>query len=218
MPLPPPIHPVSVTPYLACSPVIACTHPAIRTRARELIRGTSTENEQIEQLYTFVRDEIAHSVDIGQSQLITKTPQIMTAGHALCFGKSHLFVALCRSVGIPAGLCYQRLKKEDGSYVLHGLTAVWLEDQERWIRLDPRGNKHGINARFNPAGDEQIAYPAMEDPGEWFDPHIYPEPWLAVIRLFETSPDVPSFIEASSQIRAPPRHSHRQSLSFPIPV
>ncbi len=218
MPLPPLVRPVSVTPYLACSLVISCTHPAIRTRAHELIRGTSTEYEQIEKLYNFVRDGISHSVDAGQSRLIWKTPQVITAGHSLCFAKSHLFVALCRSIGIPAGLCYQRLKTEDSSYVLHGLAAVWIEDQERWIRLDPRGNKPGIDARFNPAGDEQIAYPVMEDPGEWLDPHIYAEPWSSVIHLYEISPDVDTFIRASSQIQPPSRQTHRPSSSLPVPV
>ena len=218
MPLPPLVRPVSVTPYLACSPVIACTHSAIRSRARELIRGTSTEYEQIQCLYTYVRDEISHSVDAGQSRLIWKTPQVMTAGHALCVIKSHLFVSLCRSVGIPAGLCYQRLKKEDGTYVLHGLAAVWIEDDGRWIRLDPRGNKPGVDAQFNPDGAEQIAYPDMEDQGEWLDPHIYPEPWDAVMHLLQVSPDVPSFISATAQILSPPRHTHRPSSSLPVPV
>jgi transglutaminase-like putative cysteine protease len=218
MPLPPLIRPVSVTPYLACSPVISCTDPAVRNRARELIRGTSTEHEQIQCLYTYVRDAISHSVDAGQSQLILKTSQVMTAGHALCFIKSHLFVSLCRSIGIPAGLCYQRLKKEDGPYVLHGLASIWIDDEERWIRLDPRGNKPGVDAQFNPHGDEKIAFPEMEDSGEWLDPHIYPEPWDVVIHLFRVSPDVSSFINASSQIQTPPSHGHRAGYSLPVLV
>lgn len=213
MPLPPLVRPVSVTPYLACSPVISCTDPAIRNRARELIRGTSTEYEQIQSIYTYVRDGISHSADAGQSQLIWKTTQVIATGHALCFIKSHLFVSLCRSVGIPAGLCYQRLKKEDGSYVLHGLTAVWIEDKGDWIRLDPRGNKPGVDAQFNPYGDEQIAYPEMKDPGEWLDPHIYPEPWDEIMHLFKISSDVSSFINASAQIQIPPNQAHRPGFT-----
>jgi len=218
MHLPPLVCPVSVTPYLACSPVIACTDPAIRTRARELIRETSTEYEQIENLYSYVRDKISHSVDAGKPQLIWRTREVMAAGHALCFVKSHLFVSLCRSVGIPAGLCYQRLKKEDTTYVLHGLAAVRLEDDERWIRLDPRGNTHGVDARFNPYGDEQIAYPNIDEPGQWLDTHMYSEPWDVVMHLLQISPDVPSFISASAQIQAPPRTIHRAGASLPVSV
>jgi transglutaminase-like putative cysteine protease len=218
MTIPPIIQPGTITPYLACSPLIACTHPAIRTRARDLIRGAHDESEQITNLYSYVRDEIAHSVDIGQSKLVWKPAQIISSGHALCFGKSHLLTTLCRVIGIPAGLCYQRLKKEDGTYVLHGLVAIWCEDDERWIRLDARGNKPGIDARFNPHGEEQIAFPIMYDPGEWIDPHVYAEPWDSVIRLLESSSDVMAFIEASSQIQAPPRHPHRTTALTPVSV
>lgn len=218
MPTPPIIPPGSITPYLACSPLIACTHPAVRTRARELVHEIDNEDEQIQRLFTFVRDSIAHSLDQGQTRLVWKAPQVLSAGHALCFGKTHLFVALCRVVGIPAGLCYQRVKKEDGAYVLHGLAAVWIEEEGRWIRVDPRGNKPGIDAQFNPNGQEQIAYPVMDDSGEWLDPNVYAEPWDAVIRLFENTQDVTAFIEASSLIHAPPRSSHRTSSPAPVPV
>ena len=218
MPIPPIIQPGSITPYLACSPLIACTHPAVRKKARELIHDSKNEDEQILHLFTYVRDAIAHSGDSGQSRLVWKAPQILSTGHALCFGKSHLLVALCRAVGIPAGLCYQRLRKEEGTYVLHGLAAIWVEEEGQWMRVDARGNKPGIDAQFNPTGHEQIAYPVMEDPGEWLDPVIYAEPWDAVIRLFENSRDVTGFIDASAQIHAPPRHPHRSTMPAPVSV
>lgn len=218
MPIPPIIQPGSITPYLACSPLVTCTHPEIRTRARDLIQGTQDESEQITKIYHYVRDEIAHSADSGQTKLVWRPVQILTARHALCFGKSHLLVALLRVVGIPAGFCYQRLGKEEESYALHGLAAVWLEDDERWVRLDARGNKPGIDARFIPHGDEQIAYPDVHDPGEWMDPHIYAEPWDSVIRLYELSIDVAAFIQASSQIHAPAHHSNRISALTPVSV
>jgi transglutaminase-like putative cysteine protease len=218
MSIPPIIQPDTITPYLACSQLIACTHPAIRTRAQQLIRGAYDESEGINNLYSYVRDEIAHSVDIGQSMLVWKPVQIISSGHALCFGKSHLLTALCRVIGIPAGLCYQRIKKGNGSYILHGLVAIWFEDDERWIRLDARGNKPGIDARFNPHGDEQIAYPVIDDPGEWMDPYVYVEPWDSVIHLLESSGDVMAFIDASSQIRVPPQDPHHTLVLTPVSV
>ena len=218
MPLPPLVRPVSITPYLACSPLITCTHPAIRAKARELVNGIPDENDQILAIFTYVRDQIAHSVDADENRLVWEPSQIISAGHALCFGKSHLFVALCRTVGIPAGFCYQRVKKDDNSYVLHGLAAVRLEDPQRWIRVDPRGNKPGINAQFDPHGEEQIAYPDMDDPAEWLDPNIYAEPWDPVIHLFESSADVDGFILASAAIEAQARHPPRMVSPSPVPV
>jgi transglutaminase-like putative cysteine protease len=86
--------------------------------------------------------------------------------------------------------------------VLHGLAAVYIEPLDKWIRLDPRGNKPGISAEFS-IEYEQIAYEPVSE-GEWLDQHIYPEPWQDVSHLVELSMSVPEFIENSGKIRIPP--------------
>ncbi|TLS80196.1 transglutaminase family protein, partial [Photobacterium damselae subsp. damselae] len=73
---------------------------------------------------------------------------VLEAKIGWCYAKSHLFAALTRTNGIPTALCYQYLncneyKKDEFS--LHGLNAVYL-DKYGWYRLDPRGNKEGVNA------------------------------------------------------------------------
>jgi transglutaminase-like putative cysteine protease len=210
--------PGTITPYLACSSLIPCTDPAIRRCARDLTKDAVNETDLVGNLYSFVRDSIRHSGDSKETELVWKPEDILSTGHALCFGKSHLLAALCRVVGIPAGLCYQRILREDGSYVLHGLAAVHLEAENRWIRLDARGNKPGIDARFDPEGDEYLAYPESESPGEWFDPHVYAEPWDVVVQLYESSADVQSFIEGSAVVQTPPRHPYRINTLTPVPV
>lgn len=68
-----------------------------------------------------------------------------------CYAKSHLLAALLRAHGIAAALCYQRLSVDgqDAPYCLHGLNAVWLNGHG-WYRVDARGNKPGVQARFTP--------------------------------------------------------------------
>ena len=202
MHLPPLIPPVSITPYLSCSGVINCTNAEIRNLARTITTSEIDDIERTRTLYTWVRDSIAHSVDAGQKDLMWNATDVLTAGHGLCFGKSHLFVALCRALGIPAGLCYQRVRCEDGSWVLHGLTAVYLEQLDKWVRLDPRGNKPGVSADFS-TDIENIAYEPSYD-GEWLDQHVYPEPWQDITHLIDLSPGVSEFIENSGNIRFPP--------------
>jgi len=202
MHLPPLIPPTSITPYLSCSGVINCTNAEIRTLARTVTVSDTDDIERTRTLYTWVRDTIAHSVDSGQGDLIWNAADVLAAGHALCFGKAHLFVALCRALGIPAGLCYQRVRREDGSWVLHGLAAVYLEQPGKWVRLDPRGNKPGIFADFSIESDA-IAYEPSYD-GEWLDQHVYPEPWQEVSHLVVLSSNVQEFIKNSEQIRFPP--------------
>jgi transglutaminase-like putative cysteine protease len=202
MHLPPLIPPASITPYLSCSGVINCTNADIRTLARTITNSGIDDIDRTRNLYTWVRDTIAHSVDAGQDSLMWNAADVLTEGHGLCFGKSHLFVALCRALGIPAGLCYQRVRREDGSWVLHGLTAIYLENLDKWIRLDPRGNKQGILADFS-IEHETIAYEPLSD-GEWLDQHVYPEPWQDLTHLVELSSDLSDFIEKTGDIRTPP--------------
>ena len=176
--------------------------------ARTITNTGSDDIERSRTLYTWVRDSIAHSGDAGYADLMWNAPDVLTAGHGLCFGKSHLFVALCRALGIPAGLCYQRVRREDGSWVLHGLTAVYLEQLDKWIRLDPRGNKPGIDADFS-LEMEKIAYEPTHD-GEWLDQHVYPEPWQDITHLIELSSNALDFIKKSGNIRYPPIPEVRQ--------
>ncbi|MFC1439102.1 transglutaminase family protein [Streptacidiphilus sp. N1-10] len=149
--------------YLAADDVIDHTHPAVRAKAAELHRagdGTATARAA----YDFVRERIAHSRDLGEWSAAYTASDVLAAGNAICHGKAHLFAALLRANGIPAGLCYQRLADDvPGGFVVHGLNAVLLQD--RWVRLDARGGAPGAGARFStdPA-DERPAFPA--DPAQ----------------------------------------------------
>jgi transglutaminase-like putative cysteine protease len=207
MHLPPLIPPTSITPFLSCSGVITCTNAEIRSLARSITTSGTDDIERTKILFTWVRDNIAHSGDAGQDPLVWNAVDVLTAGHALCFGKSHLFVALCRALGIPAGLCYQRVHRENGNWVLHGLSAVYMEQLDKWIRLDPRGNRQGISAEFS-IDQELIAYePSIE--GEWLDQHVYAEPWQDLVHLVQISSDVRSFMENTSEIHSPLIHPVR---------
>ena len=201
MHLPPLIPPASITSFLSCSGVITCTNAEIRSLARSITASTTDDIERTNILYTWVRDTISHSVDAGQETLVWAAVDVLTAGHGLCFGKSHLFVALCRVLGIPAGLCYQRVRQDNGSFVLHGLSAVYLEQLDKWVRLDPRGNKPGISAEFS-IDTEKIAYEPSKD-GEWLDQRVFAEPWQDIMHLVDISEDLSHFIESSGAIHAP---------------
>jgi transglutaminase-like putative cysteine protease len=57
--------------------------------------------------------------------------------------KSCLLAALLRANGIPSGISYQLLTiaEDDGSgHIVHALNTVYIEDSNKWIRLDARGN------------------------------------------------------------------------------
>ena len=142
------------------------------------------EIEYASRAFRFVRDEISHSNDAGRKELCLRASDVLDKRTGLCFGKSHLLCALLRASGIPAGLCYQylRLDENDDSspLILHGLNAVYFESLGKWIRLDARGNKEGVDAQFS-VDEEKLAFPVRPGLGETDLPFIFPRPDIGVI-------------------------------------
>ncbi len=166
--------------FLRSTPIIDFHHPAVLNLARELAVGTDDPVEISRRCYEWVRDEIHHSGDYRQNPVTCCASAVLAERTGFCFAKSHLLVALLRANGIPAGLCYQRFRvNTTGAFALHGLAAVFLPEIG-WYRVDPRGNREGIDARFTPPV-ERLAYP-----GEMDLPGVKPYPLPAVIDVLES--------------------------------
>jgi transglutaminase-like putative cysteine protease len=135
--------------------------------------------------YEWVRDRISHSVDVQDPRVTVTATEVLRAGVGLCFAKSHLLVALLRNQGVPAGLCYQRLSDGSG-LMLHGLVAANLCG--RWHRLDPRGNRDGLDAQFSLV-DECLAWVVDPDIGEVDYPEVFVAPLPTVVQALRSSRD-----------------------------
>ena len=79
-----------------------------------------------------------------------------------------------------------KLQLESG-YALHGLNAVYLDDVG-WFRVDPRGNKPGVDTQFS-TDREKLAYPIREELGEVDYPNVFTEPLPSVITAMQESND-----------------------------
>lgn len=155
--------------------------PQIQKKALELSQDMDGP-EMVENIYNFVRDEIDHSMDVGQDMVTFKASEVLKEGHGICFAKSNLLAALLRFMGIPTGFCYQRLVHED-RFLVHGLNAVYIMD--KWVRIDARGNYQDIDAQFS-MDKEKLAFPIQED-GEEDYPYIYSNPHSRVIEVMVRS-------------------------------
>ncbi len=178
--------------YLAACATIDWRHPVVLAKARDLAAGAADNTDIAKRCFEFVRDRITHSWDYRQNPVTCKASDVLTHGTGYCYAKSHLLAALLRANGLPAGLCYQRLSIGDGGppYSLHGLNAVWLEEHG-WYRIDPRGNKPGVDAQFSPPL-ERLAF-AINERVEADLPEIWAEPLPVVVRVltgFETVEEV----------------------------
>lgn len=186
--------------YLKKSEVINYDHKLIVNRCRELEKDMEDMEDMediekkdeislIKKIYEFVRDEIDHSGDIGAQEVTCNASEVLELGHGICCAKSHLLAAMLRYFGIPAGFCYQKLcSGQEGlnRKVLHGLNAVYLKDLDKWVRLDARGNKPGVDAQFS-IYKEKIAWPANKERGEEDHPVIFKEPNPTVVEILKKS-------------------------------
>jgi transglutaminase-like putative cysteine protease len=138
--------------------------------------------------FEWVRDEIKHSTDFGTRAVTCAASDVLREGSGYCYAKSHLLAALLRANGIPAGLCYQRLSLGDEGrrFSLHGFNAVLLPEFG-WYRIDPRGNREGIDAQFTPP-TERLAFHARL-PGETTLAGIWPDPLPVVVNTIRAHTD-----------------------------
>lgn len=146
--------------YLVSDAIIDWQTPAVRQKALELTGSLSDEVNKARCLYEWVRDAISHSNDAGLDIVTCTASDVLRQGTGICFAKSHLLAALLRAVNIPAGFCYQVLRRNppvDNEPVLHGFNAIYLTALDKWIRVDARGNTNGINAQFG-IKKEQLAF------------------------------------------------------------
>lgn len=164
--------------YLKLDDVIDYNNDIIANLADSLFKKADSEIEFIRAAYEYVRDKISHSADINEDIITCSASEVLKAGHGICFAKSHLLAALLRSKAVPAGFCYQKLILDDETapvLVYHGLCGVYIKELQKWIRLDARGNKEGVNAQFS-LDEEQLAFPVREEKGEEDCFMVYPDP------------------------------------------
>lgn len=169
--------------YLKEDAVIDYTNEAVTQLADELFQKANNELEYIKMAYEFVRDNISHSADINEDIITCTASEVLKAGHGICFAKSHLLASLLRCKSIPAGFCYQKLILDDETapvLIYHGLNGVYIKECKKWIRLDARGNKSGVNAQFS-TETEQLAFPIRPEKGEVDSFVVYPEPDVKVL-------------------------------------
>jgi transglutaminase-like putative cysteine protease len=183
-----------LTYYLGSSRIIDFYHPVILKTAADLNRNIYNEVALVKTVYEFVRDRISHSHDINAEKVTCKASEVLRHGHGLCFAKSYLLAAILRYLGIPTGFCYQKVRNASSNLVLHGLNAVYLKSAGRWFRLDARGNKEGIDARFD-IEKETLAYSVNEELGERDYEIIYFYPSQEIVNTFNKYKTVTMLLE-----------------------
>lgn len=170
-------------------PVIQFNTPLIQKEIKAITSKTDSLKERAKLAFEFARDEIQHSFDSEVCKVVTiNAEDAIEKKEGICFAKAHVLASLLRGMGIPTGFCYQRKYNPKAGFVLHGLNAIYLENTG-WFRVDPRGNKPGIDSEFS-TDVEQLAYPIDTSKGEVDYPNVFPEPLSEVVTAMQNSENV----------------------------
>lgn len=154
--------------YLKETNCIDFSNLLIVQKVDALKSASSDKLDYIERAYKFVRDEIPHTWDAKLTVVSKKASDVLKNKTGICWTKSCLLAALLRANKIPSGISYQYLTRADDAsdgYIIHALNTVYIDSLEKWIRLDARGNKPGVNAQFS-LEKEMLAFPARPEFGE----------------------------------------------------
>ncbi|WP_230741997.1 transglutaminase-like domain-containing protein [Methanooceanicella nereidis] len=177
--------------YLASSDVVDHDDREIQALANILSKGLSEDEEIVRSIYGHIQENILHSFDIHGKEVTCKASEVLRSGHGTCYAKADLFAALLRYLGIPVGFCYQKFVMDDedpSRYVLHGLNAVYYKSTKKWLRVDVRNRKDGVDPKFYPDMDSGI-YPSDKEAGEFDYPYVQVHPSDKVIRALNTYRD-----------------------------
>jgi transglutaminase-like putative cysteine protease len=136
--------------YLSPAEFIDSDHPAVQAKATAVAGALADPVEQARALYGAVRDGIRYDPYIDYTDPeIYRASSVLAAGHAYCVGKASLYVAMCRSVGIPARLgladvknhlATPRLLEAVGTdvFAYHGYVEIMPRDE--WVKATPTFN------------------------------------------------------------------------------
>ena len=176
--------------FLQATEYIDYNSEIIQNKAMELFNENMSNAEKARIAYEFVRDEIPHSFDCNAKIITAKASEVLKHKTGICHAKANLLTALLRLQGIPTGFCFQRLTLLDDDsmgYGVHAYNAVFLEN--KWIKLDARGNKKGVNAQFS-MGEPILAFPVRADYDECFYKGIYAYSHMPSMQMLEKAKSI----------------------------
>lgn len=169
-------------------PYVEWHSPLVKGHVDGIMGTTRSAAERARLAFEVARDGVAHSFDTGHPVVSIGAEEALRNGEGICFAKAHLLAALLRGMGIPCGFCYQRVVRKGtvgSGHALHGLNALHLQEVG-WFRVDPRGNKPGIDSQFT-TDHEQLAYPIRPEMGEADYPQVFTAPLPSVIAAMKDS-------------------------------
>lgn len=181
--------------FLSETKYVDFSNPTIAEWAKILFSNAKNDTEKARLAFEFVRDEIPHSFDINAKIITARASDVLLHKTGICHAKSNLLAAFLRLEGIPAAFCYQHLTLADDDslgYCLHCYNAVFVDN--RWIKIDARGNTNGINAQFS-LTEPILAFPIRKEYDEYYFRGIYANEHFNTMTMLENAKSLQDIIK-----------------------
>ncbi|AGK99618.1 transglutaminase domain-containing protein [Clostridium pasteurianum] len=167
----------------------------IQSKSHELFRNINSNTEKAKIAFEYVRDEIPHSFDIQARIITAKASDVLKYKTGICHAKANLLAALLRTQSIPTGMCFQHitLAADDSmGYCVHCFNAIFIDN--KWIKVDARGNTNGKNAQFS-LEKPLLAFQNRKQYDEYFWNGIYANPHEDTMTMLEGAATIQDIIE-----------------------
>jgi len=133
-----------LAPYLAAEPLLESDDPAIRAEADRAVRDATTDRERAERLTRYVNGLLDKKPTVS----LPSAREVLRTRVGDCNEHTALFVAMARSVGIPAriavGLVFMH-----GAFYYHAWPEVFISEgrfRGLWLPVDPTLNQFPADA------------------------------------------------------------------------
>jgi len=186
---------MSIKSFLEENPYIDFSSSIIMEKTKSLFYGVGDDITKAKIAYEYVRDEIPHTFDIQSDMITAKASDVLIHNTGICHAKANLLAALLRSQNIPTGFCFQHLTLSDDDslgYCVHCHNAIFLEN--KWIKVDARGNTNGIEAQFS-LTEPILAFSNRIDYDEYSWEGIYSKPHTDTMLMLEKASSLQDVID-----------------------
>lgn len=151
-------HVLPLSIYLRDTPLTA-SNGAIRTFAKPYQTSPSMQNKALEDMMHALLGRVSYIK--GATEVTTTAREAFQLGKGVCQDHAHVFIACCRSIGLPARYVSGYLFTEDGSLMqTHAWAEAWLQE-EGWQSFDVSNGCriHGVHVRLASGLDYRSASP-----------------------------------------------------------
>jgi hypothetical protein len=137
----------------------------VKRMALELTKNCKTDREKLEKLFYYVRDDIKFGF-VKNGDLV-KASETISEGIGQCNTKTNLFLALCKSVGIPAKIHFSLIDRS----IQRGVFPPWAYNllpkqiSHSWLEVEIDGKVHRVDTYINDSKFFENAKRELKDKG-----------------------------------------------------